>query len=76
VVGRQRRAARSSCAACPTCIGDVKALEDLERIRLLFDDLESKKDIVQLLGAPSKGGRAHLHRLGKQAVFAVGFVAW
>lgn len=28
---------------------DLTALEDLERIRLLFDDLESKKDIMQLL---------------------------
>jgi heat-inducible transcriptional repressor len=36
-------------------IGDVKALEDLERIRLLFDDLESKKDIVQLLGLAEQG---------------------
>ena len=30
---------------------DLKALEDLERIRLLFDDLETKREIVQLLGA-------------------------
>jgi len=30
---------------------DVNATEDLERIRLLFDDLESKREIVQLLGA-------------------------
>jgi heat-inducible transcriptional repressor len=25
-------------------------MEDLERIRLLFDDLENKRDLVQLLG--------------------------
>jgi heat-inducible transcriptional repressor len=36
-------------------IGDVKALEDLERIRHLFDDLESKKDIIQLLGSAEQG---------------------
>jgi heat-inducible transcriptional repressor len=36
-------------------IGDVKALEDLERLRLLFDDLESKKEIVQLLGLAEQG---------------------
>lgn len=30
---------------------DVSAVEDLERIRQLFDDFESKRDIVQLLGA-------------------------
>lgn len=30
-------------------LGDLKAMEDLERIRLLFDDLESKRDLVDLL---------------------------
>ncbi|MGQ3673247.1 heat-inducible transcriptional repressor HrcA [Xanthobacter sp. TB0136] len=29
---------------------DLHALEDLERIRLLFDDLEAKRDVVELLG--------------------------
>lgn len=29
---------------------DLRALEDLERIRLLFDDLESKREVVDLLG--------------------------
>jgi heat-inducible transcriptional repressor len=29
---------------------DVSAQEDLERIRLLFDDLERQRDLVQLLG--------------------------
>jgi len=33
---------------------DVTALEDLERVRLLFDDLESKRDLIQLLGAAEK----------------------
>ena len=28
---------------------DLNALEDLERVRLLFDDLESKREIMQLL---------------------------
>jgi heat-inducible transcriptional repressor len=36
-------------------IGDVKALDDLERIRLLFDDLESKRDIIQILGLADQG---------------------
>ncbi|MDX2263969.1 MAG: heat-inducible transcriptional repressor HrcA [Hyphomicrobiales bacterium] len=30
-------------------LGDVRAMEDLDRIRMLFDDLESKKEIAQLL---------------------------
>ncbi|SEQ55260.1 heat-inducible transcription repressor HrcA [Faunimonas pinastri] len=36
-------------------IGDVRALDDLERIRLLFDDLESKTDLIQLLGLAEQG---------------------
>tara|TARA_R110000824_G_scaffold118960_14_gene271975 strand:- start:90539 stop:91603 length:1065 start_codon:yes stop_codon:yes gene_type:complete len=31
-------------------LDDVHAMEDLERVRLLFDDLENKRDLVQLLG--------------------------
>ncbi len=34
---------------------DLDAAEDLERIRLLFDDLETKRDLVQLLGLAEKG---------------------
>jgi heat-inducible transcriptional repressor len=29
---------------------DLKALEDLERVRLLLDDLEGKKEVIELLG--------------------------
>lgn len=29
---------------------DLKALEDLERVRLLFDDLETRREVVDLLG--------------------------
>jgi heat-inducible transcriptional repressor len=29
---------------------DVKAMEDLERVRLLFEDLDTKTDLMQLLG--------------------------
>ena len=34
----------------PRLLEDVHAVEDLERIRLLFDELENKRDLVQLLG--------------------------
>ena len=34
---------------------DLGAIEDLERIRQLFDDLESKRDLIQLLGLTDKG---------------------
>ena len=30
---------------------DVHALEDLERVRMLFDQLENKRNLMQLLGA-------------------------
>jgi heat-inducible transcriptional repressor len=29
---------------------DLRVLEDLERVRLLFDDLESRRDVIDLLG--------------------------
>jgi heat-inducible transcriptional repressor len=31
-------------------LDDLHALEDLERVRLLFDDLETKKGVIDLLG--------------------------
>ena len=31
-------------------LDDLKALEDLERVRLLFDDLETKRELIDLLG--------------------------
>ncbi len=34
---------------------DVKADDELERIRQLFDDLESKNDVIQLLGLAERG---------------------
>ncbi|MEJ8474994.1 heat-inducible transcriptional repressor HrcA [Roseibium algae] len=34
---------------------DLEASDDLERIRLLFDDLENKRDVIQLLGLAEKG---------------------
>lgn len=34
---------------------DVTAAEDLERIRLLFDDLETQQELIRLLGHAEKG---------------------
>ena len=36
-------------------IENMTALEDLERIRKLFDDIENKKELVQLLGLAEAG---------------------
>jgi heat-inducible transcriptional repressor len=34
---------------------DLKAMQDLERVRLLFDDLETKREVVELLGKAEEG---------------------
>lgn len=36
-------------------LDDVSAAEDLERIRLLFDDLETQQELIRLLGNAEKG---------------------
>jgi heat-inducible transcriptional repressor len=36
-------------------LGDVNAAEDLERIRLLFDDLETQRELIRLLGNAETG---------------------
>jgi heat-inducible transcriptional repressor len=36
-------------------IEDTHALQDLERIRRLFEDLETKKDLIQLVGLAEEG---------------------
>lgn len=36
-------------------LNDLTALEDLSRIRQLFDDLESKRDLIQILGLAETG---------------------
>lgn len=43
-------------------LDDLKAADDLERIRLLFDDLETKKDVIDLLARAetSEGVRIYI----------------
>jgi heat-inducible transcriptional repressor len=36
-------------------LDDLKALEDLERVRLLFDDLETRREVIDLLGRAERG---------------------
>lgn len=36
-------------------LDDVKASDDLERIRLLFDDLETQRELISLLGSTESG---------------------
>ncbi|MEL6374789.1 MAG: heat-inducible transcriptional repressor HrcA [Pseudomonadota bacterium] len=39
---------------------DLTALDDLERIRKLFDDLEAKEELVQLLGLADQADGVHI----------------
>src|SRR6202008_1712741 len=41
-------------------LDDLKALEDLERVRLLFDDLETKRGVIDLLGRAERAEGAHI----------------
>ena len=51
------------------------AADDLERVRQLFDDLETQDGRDRALGRRrERAGRAHLHRLGEQALFALGLL--
>src|SRR3954447_10654160 len=40
---------RSRIRSCPGCCKIVRRIEDLERIRLLFSDLEAQADVIELL---------------------------
>jgi hypothetical protein len=41
-------------------LDDLKAVEDLERVRLLFDDLETKGVVVDLLGRAERADGARI----------------
>ena len=50
--GRAQADDRQSLIVCGRAhlLEDVRAMEDLERVRLLFEDLDTKTDLIQLLG--------------------------
>ena len=50
---------------------DVAALGELERIRQLFDDLESKRDLVQLLGLTERGDGVHIFIGSENKLFSL-----
>lgn len=50
---------------------DVGAMDDLERIRQLFDDLESKKELVHLLGLAEKGDGVHIFIGSENKLFSL-----
>jgi heat-inducible transcriptional repressor len=52
-------------------LNDVDGLENLERIRQLFDDLESKRDLVQLLGLAERGDGVHIFIGSENKLFSL-----
>jgi heat-inducible transcriptional repressor len=50
---------------------DLKALEDLERVRLLFDDLESKREVIDLLGRAERADGARIFIGSENKLFSL-----
>src|SRR5438876_9089881 len=52
-------------------LDDLKALEDLERVRLLFDDLETKRGVIDLLGRAERAEGAHIFIGSENTLFSL-----
>src|SRR5262245_15585461 len=50
---------------------DLKAAEDLERVRLLFDDLEAKRGVIDLLGRAERAEGAHIFIGSENKLFSL-----
>ena len=50
---------------------DLKAVEDLERVRLLFDDLETKRGVVDLLGRAEQADGARIFIGSENKLFSL-----
>jgi heat-inducible transcriptional repressor len=50
---------------------DVDGVENLERIRQLFDDLEAKRDLAQLLGLAERGDGVHIFIGSENKLFSL-----
>jgi heat-inducible transcriptional repressor len=50
---------------------DLSAVEDLERIRQLFDDLETKRELIQLLALADKGDGVHIFIGSENKLFSL-----
>jgi heat-inducible transcriptional repressor len=49
----------------------MKAADDLERIRLLFDDLETKKDVIDLLARAETGEGVRIYIGSENKLFSL-----
>src|SRR5436190_1818882 len=52
-------------------LDDLKALEDLERVRLLFDALETKRGVVDLLGRAEQADGVHIFIGSENKLFSL-----
>jgi heat-inducible transcriptional repressor len=52
-------------------LDDLKALEDLERVRLLFDDLETKRELIDLLGRAEQADGARIFIGSENKLFSL-----
>jgi len=50
---------------------DLRALEDLERVRLLFDDLETKRGVIDLLGRAESADGARIFIGSENKLFSL-----
>jgi heat-inducible transcriptional repressor len=50
---------------------DLKAGEDLERVRLLFDDLETKREVIDLLGRAERADGARIFIGSENKLFSL-----
>jgi heat-inducible transcriptional repressor len=52
-------------------LDDLKAVEDLERVRLLFDDLETKRGLVDLLGRAERAEGVRIYIGSENKLFSL-----
>jgi len=50
---------------------DLKAVEDLERVRLLFDELEARRGVIDLLGRAERAEGAHIFIGSENKLFSL-----
>lgn len=50
---------------------DLKAIEDLERVRLLFSDLETKKDVIDILSRAESGEGVRIYIGSENKLFSL-----
>ena len=52
-------------------LDDLKAMEDLERVRLLFDDLETKRGLIDMLGRAERAEGARIFIGSENKLFSL-----